>query len=137
VSIDVIDVIRRQAAIGQCRIERPDLAGGFRTDQMTMVATCPVADHFAMNAGAPGNRVLPVFEHQCRTALGQNEAGPVGAERPAGLRRGVFIAAGDDTERFPGADDAVSLRRIRTAGQHHRGFAATHAAESFADGDRR
>ena len=86
VGIDVVDVGRRQAGVGQGQVKGAYLAGDFRLDQVAVVATRAVADDFAVDRGAPGDGMLPVFEYQRRATLAEHQAAAIGGEGAAGLR---------------------------------------------------
>ncbi len=87
VGVDIVDVGGRQAGIGQGQLE-----GGtpgprrLRADEVAVVATGAVAEHFAVDAGATGDGMVPVFEHQCRPALAEHQSA-VGRRRRGGRRR--------------------------------------------------
>ena len=100
-----------------------------------MVAAGAVTEHLAVDAGAAGDGMVPVFEHQRRPALTEDQTATVDTERAAGLRRSILVAARQNAQGLPRPGHRVGLRRIGTTGQHHRRLAATHAAKCLADGD--
>ena len=72
VGIHIVDFVRGEPGVGQAGGDSANLTCRFRADEVRMVATRPVADDFAVNPGATGERMLPVFEYQRGATLAQH-----------------------------------------------------------------
>lgn len=115
-ALDVIDIGNGQPGIGQRRAQGTHLPGGFRLDQVVVIATLQPAT--AIDAGTTGNGMFPLFQDQGRPALAEQFLDPM-PEENGRHAQGRFPYCPAPARKASQARGHAIRRHIRTAGQHY------------------
>src|SRR6266850_6131179 len=123
-SIDIADLLRRDAAIPQCLAHRLNWAGYRGFGDVTGIGRHAEPGYLGVDARAAGLRGLPGLEHQHGSSFAQHHATAIFREWTAGILR-------DDAQRLPCLQYPQTERRLAAAGDGQLRLTVAHHVEGL------
>ena len=132
VRVDIADIGRAQHRTLERHGHRSRSAVGGWIGDVSRVAGDSESADLAEDPGTSAGGMLEGLQHQNRSALGQHQAFPIGAEWPA-CRLRVLVVDGQHPHRLPGANNPVGQRCVGAARENDVGSAGADGLPGLAD----